>query len=75
MVTTTLRLPWVTRSLVPNGRRPRGLLYRSVMTPVMMVMVMMMPMMMVTRTGRCLGHAPRKENSCSDHGDRHTRPG
>jgi hypothetical protein len=39
------------------------------------VMMMMMPMMMVTRTGRCLGHAPRKENSCSDHGDRHTRPG
>jgi hypothetical protein len=62
------------RRISVQPRRPRGLLDRSMMTPVMMVVVVM-PMMMVTRTGRCLGHAPRKENGCSDHGDRHARPG
>jgi hypothetical protein len=32
------------------------------------------PMMVVARTGRCLGHAPRNQNGCGDHGDCHTRP-
>jgi hypothetical protein len=31
-------------------------------------------MVMMTRTGRCFGHAPRYQNGCGDHRDRHARP-
>jgi hypothetical protein len=39
------------------------------------MVVVMMVVVMMARTSRCLGHAPRKENGCGDHGERHTWPG
>jgi hypothetical protein len=37
-------------------------------------MLMMMAVVMMARAGRRLAYAPRNQNSCGDHSDRHARP-
>jgi hypothetical protein len=38
------------------------------------MLLMMMAVVMMARAGRRLAYAPRNQNSCGDHSDRHARP-